>query len=67
MKEKAIKLQNKSKMDYYMGENVSQGLAEAKYYINQLVPKEEQGDYHKEIFNAIDEAIKIIENKQPNT
>jgi len=50
--------------DYYMGENVSQGLAEAKYYINQLVPKEEQGDYHKEIFNAIDEAIKIIENKQ---
>jgi len=47
--------------DYYMGENVVQGLQEAKYCINQLVPKEEQSDYHKEIFNAIDEAIKKLE------
>ncbi len=54
----------KYKCDYYMGENVSQGLEEAKYYINQLVPEEEQSDYHREIFNAIDKAIEIIEAKQ---
>ena len=47
--------------DYYIGENVAQGLQEAKYCINQLVPKEEQSDYHKEIFNAIDKAIKKLE------
>tara|TARA_B100000780_G_scaffold278532_1_gene252367 strand:+ start:542 stop:757 length:216 start_codon:yes stop_codon:yes gene_type:complete len=46
--------------DYYMGENVTQGLQEAKHCINQLVSKEEQSDYHKEIFNAIDLAIKKI-------
>jgi len=54
----------KYKCDYYMGENVSQGLEEAKYYINQLVPEEEQSDYHREIFNAIDKAIEIIQAKQ---
>jgi len=48
--------------DYYMGENLSQGLQEAKHCINQLVPKNEQGDYYKEIFNALDEAINKIEN-----
>jgi hypothetical protein len=47
--------------DYYMGENVTQGLSEVKYCINQLVPKEEQSDYHKELFNAIDNAIKLID------
>ncbi len=52
----------KHECDYYMGENVSQGLSEAKYCISQLVPEEEQSDYHKEIFNAIDEAMKIIDN-----
>jgi|TARA_R110002124_G_scaffold46475_2_gene139433 hypothetical protein len=46
--------------DYYMGENVPQGLAEAKHCINELVPKDEQSNYHKEIFNAIDEAIRIV-------
>ena len=57
-------MENKNyECDYYMGENVSQGLAEAKYCINQLVPEEEQSDYHKEIFNAIDEAIKILKLK----
>ncbi len=52
--------------DYYMGENVSQGLSEAKYCINQLVPEDEQSDYHREIFNAIDKAIEIIETKPKN-
>lgn len=46
--------------DYYMGENIPQGLQEAKHCINQLVPKEEQTDYHKEIFNAIDGACKKL-------
>jgi hypothetical protein len=49
--------------DYYMGENVEQGLKEAKYCINELVPKEEQSDYHREIFNAIDLAIKQLTTK----
>ena len=53
-------MENKNyECDYYMGENVSQGLSEAKHCINQLVPEEEQSDYHKEIFNAIDRAIEI--------
>ncbi len=57
-------MENKNyECDYYMGENVSQGLSEAKHCINQLVPEEEQSDYHKEIFNAIDEAIKILKLK----
>jgi|TARA_R110000764_G_scaffold181825_2_gene267779 hypothetical protein len=50
--------------DYYMGENISQGLAEAKHCINQLIPKEEQSDYHEEIFNAIDEAIRLLDMKE---
>lgn len=49
--------------DYYMGENVEQGLEEAKYCINQLVGKEEQSDYHREIFNALDEAIKKLKTQ----
>ena len=43
-----------------MGKNVPHGLAEAKHCINELVPKDEQSNYHKEIFNAIDEAIRIV-------
>lgn len=50
----------KHECDYYMGENVVQGLQEAKHCINQLVPQDEQSDYHKEIFNCIDDAIKQI-------
>ena len=38
------------------------GLQEAKYYITELIPKEEQGRYHKEIFDAIDEASKVFES-----
>jgi hypothetical protein len=57
-------MENKNyECDYYMGENVSQGLSEVKHCINQLVPEEEQSDYHKEIFNAIDEAIKRLKLK----
>lgn len=46
-----------------MGENVVQGLQEAKHCINQLVPKEEQSDYHKEIFNALDDAVEKLINE----
>ena len=53
----------KAVCDYYMGENVEQGLEEAKHCINELVPKEEQSDYHREIFNAIDLAIKQLTTK----
>jgi len=37
------------------------GLQEAKYYITELIPKEEQGKYHKEIFDAIDSATRMLE------
>lgn len=37
------------------------GLQEAKYYITELIPKEEQGRYHKEIFDAIDSATRMLE------
>jgi len=46
--------------DYYVGENIPQGLQEAKHCINQLVSDDEQSDYHKEIFKAIDEACRIL-------
>ncbi len=36
------------------------GLQEAKHCITELIPKEEQGRYHKEIFDAIDSATKIL-------
>jgi hypothetical protein len=39
------------------------GLQEAKHYITELIPKEEQGRYHKEIFDAIDSATKILESQ----
>ena len=38
------------------------GLQEAKHCITELLPKEEQGRYHKEIFDAIDEASKVFES-----
>ena len=56
-------MSKKYECDYYTGENIPQGLEEAKYCINQLIPKEQQGTYHKEIFLAIDEAIEIITKK----
>jgi hypothetical protein len=39
------------------------GLQEAKHCITELLPKEEQGRYHKEIFDAIDEASKVFESE----
>ena len=38
------------------------GLQEAKHCITELIPKEEHGRYHKEIFDAIDEASKVFES-----
>lgn len=49
--------------DFYMGENLTQGLEEAIHCINELVSSEEQSDYHKEIFNAINLAIKKLSKK----
>lgn len=45
---------------------VYNGLQEAKHYITELIPKEEQGRYHKEIFDAIDSATKMLEAQSDN-
>ena len=46
--------------DYYTGENVINGLDEVIFYIKRLVTEEEQGRYHFELFNALEDAKKQI-------
>tara|TARA_R100001198_G_C5229539_1_gene209113 strand:+ start:255 stop:437 length:183 start_codon:yes stop_codon:yes gene_type:complete len=50
--------------DYYTGEHVINGLDEVIFYIKRLVPEDEQGRYHFELFNALEDAKKqILTNK----
>ena len=54
---------SKDIMDYYTGDNIPQGLEEAKYAIKQLLlhnGETEVSSYYKEIFNCIDKAIEVI-------
>tara|TARA_R100001594_G_C4048819_1_gene264641 strand:+ start:1911 stop:2090 length:180 start_codon:yes stop_codon:yes gene_type:complete len=55
---------SKDIMDYYAGDNIPQGLEEAKYAIKQLLDycgEKEISLYYKEIFNCIDKAVKILD------
>ena len=53
----------KDPYNYYTGSNVINGLKECIYYINEVTPKDEQGKYHKELLNSLEDAIKQL---QPN-
>ena len=48
-----------------MSNKTFQGLQEAKHYITELIPREEQGRYHKEIFDAIDDAVERLQSPNP--
>jgi hypothetical protein len=58
--------------NYYSNGNISNGLRETKYALKNIlkhyayVNKEIYSDYYKELFNCIDEAIKLIDNKKIN-
>jgi len=57
---------SKDIMDYYAGDNIPQGLKETKYAIKQLLDYNGETEislYYKELFNCIDKAIELIENK----
>jgi len=53
----------KDTYNYYTGSNVINGLKECIYYINEVTPEDEQGKYHKELLNSLEDAIKQL---QPN-
>ena len=53
-------------MNNKVKDTIYNGLQEAKYYITELIPKDEQGRYHKEIFDAIDSASKMLEAQSDN-
>tara|TARA_Y100001938_G_C7851951_1_gene311250 strand:- start:62 stop:433 length:372 start_codon:yes stop_codon:yes gene_type:complete len=60
--------------NYYSDGNISNGLRETKHalknilkdYADVYVNKEIYSDYYKELFNCIDKAIKLIDNKKIN-
>lgn len=51
---------NKNIYNYYTGSNVINGLKECIYFINEVTPKEEQGKYHFELLNSLNDAIKQL-------
>lgn len=61
-------------MNNKVKDTIYNGLQEAKYCITELItgisgtvlPKQEQSRYHKEIFDAIDSASKMLEAQSDN-
>lgn len=52
---------NKETYNYYTGTNVINGLKECIYYIEEVTPENERGQYHYELISSLKDCIKQLD------